>query len=68
MLLDDDDVVDVIDDDTDEDDIDDDVVAGSFPDKVLPNTGGLPVFGLVAGCILAGASILGLGDRDQPAA
>ena len=33
----------------------------NIPNKPLPPTGGLPVYGMVAGSILAGASLLGLG-------
>jgi hypothetical protein len=33
----------------------------NIPRKPLPPTGGLPVYGMVAGSILAGASLLGLG-------
>jgi hypothetical protein len=33
----------------------------NIPNKPLPPTGGLPVYGIVAGCILAGTGLLGLG-------
>ena len=37
------------------------VVRGTVPNKPLPPTGGLPVYPAVAGSVLAGASLLGLG-------
>ena len=33
----------------------------NIPNKPLPPTGGLPVYGMIAGSILAGAGLLGLG-------
>lgn len=33
----------------------------NVPDKPLPPSGGLPVYGVVAGCVLAGAGLLALG-------
>lgn len=33
----------------------------NIPNKPLPPTGGLPVYGMVAGSVLAGVSLLGLG-------
>jgi hypothetical protein len=54
----------------DDDDLQEDVIIDNnkreptvinIPNKPLPPTGGLPVYGMIAGFILAGASLLGLG-------